>query len=128
MQTAQPPEPSWNAVSIASWEPSLRSKLIEMLTHEERALLLRMWRRWAHQHQIAPGSDWAVWLLIGGRGAGKTKAGAEYVNAEASAGRAKRIGLIGETFQDARSVMVEGVAGLLAPADPAMRPQFTPTS
>jgi phage terminase large subunit-like protein len=73
----------------------------------------------AHPHQIPPehansGEDWTTWLLIGGRGAGKTRAGAEWVRALALSDPDARIALIGETEHEAREVMVEGVSGVLA--------------
>jgi phage terminase large subunit-like protein len=77
----------------------------------------------AHAHQRAPGlansgADWTTWLILGGRGAGKTRAGAEWV---------RSIALIGETEHEVGSVMVEGVSGLLAVHRHDERPQWTPT-
>lgn len=62
------------------------------------------------------------WLVIGGRGAGKTRLGAEWVNALANGvspfaeGRAGRIALVGETLSDVREVMVEGPSGIVSVA------------
>jgi phage terminase large subunit-like protein len=74
------------------------------------------WGLHAHPHQRPPDGDWTVWLLLGGRGAGKTRAGAEWVRAitQEEAPQARRIALIGETEHDVREVMIEGVSGLLA--------------
>lgn len=85
------------------------------------------WRFWSHVYQDPPPGDWSLWLLLAGRGAGKTKAGAEWVNHEVAGGRAGRVGVIGETMHDARAVMVEGRSGLLHPLLPAMRPRFEPS-
>ena len=65
---------------------------------------------------MPPDGDWLVWLILGGRGAGKTRAGAEWVRALATAEPkpAGPIALVGETFADTREVMIEGVSGLLA--------------
>jgi phage terminase large subunit-like protein len=73
------------------------------------------WSRYARPDQKPPDGDWLVWLLLGGRGAGKTRAGAEWVRAVATAGAkpAGPIALVGETFADTREVMIEGVSGLL---------------
>jgi phage terminase large subunit-like protein len=73
----------------------------------------------AHPHQIPPdlgrnGKPWTTWLILGGRGAGKTRAGAEWVRSVALADGQSRIALVGETEHEVRSVMVEGVSGLLA--------------
>src|SRR5690606_11104927 len=78
--------------------------------------------------------DWSVCLMIAGRGAGKTRAGAEWVRALAlgdpdlPAGRARRIALIGQTHHDVRQVMIEGVSGLAAVHRPDQRPVYEPTN
>src|SRR6185503_15839747 len=76
----------------------------------------------ARPDQLAPDADWTTWLMLGGRGAGKTRAGAEWIrarvfasNAVAGAGREiERIALVGETIADVREVMVQGESGLLS--------------
>ena len=60
------------------------------------------------------GHDWRTWLFMGGRGAGKTRTGAEFVRFAALYEGARRIALIGPTFADVRNVMVEGESGLLS--------------
>jgi phage terminase large subunit-like protein len=71
---------------------------------------------WAHKNQLPPQSEgWRVWLMMAGRGFGKTRAGAEWINRLAMMG-SKRIALVGASIDEARSVMVEGVSGLLAVA------------
>jgi phage terminase large subunit-like protein len=72
---------------------------------------------WAHENQLPPkGEHWRTWLLMAGRGFGKTRAGAEWVDALARSRPGMRIALIGATIGEARSVMVEGVSGILAVA------------
>ena len=79
--------------------------------------LLRHWQLWARDDQLPPvlaGDGWRSWLVLGGRGAGKTRAGAEWVRAmalgepNATDQPARRIALVAETQHDARSVMVDG--------------------
>ena len=84
------------------------------------------WPYHARPDQRAPDSDWLVWLILGGRGAGKTRAGAEWVRAIATAepGPAGPIALVGETFADTREVMIEGVSGLLAIHPSWKRPEW----
>ncbi len=91
------------------------------------------WRFWARDDQLPPegrGDDWRVWLLLGGRGAGQTRAGAEWVRAQAlglwgdDRRRARRIALIGETHSDVRRVMIEGASGLLGVHPESERPVF----
>ena len=64
------------------------------------------WRYRARPEQLPPDGSWRVWLLLAGRGFGKTRCGAEWVRAEVKAGR-RRIALVGPTAADARNVMVE---------------------
>ena len=83
----------------------------------------------AHDHQRAPeransGQEWTSWLVLGGRGAGKTRAGAEWVRRVAINDKHARIALIGETEHEVREVMVEGVSGLLAVHSHNERPQW----
>ena len=92
--------------------PSARRALLDSLTDEDAALL-ESWRFWAHDAQVAPEGMWRIWLFLGGRGAGKTRAGAEWIAEDVAAGGMKRVGLIGATMRDARAVMVEGESGLL---------------
>ena len=77
-------------------------------------LLLDEWRFWGREEQLAPAGDWRAWLFMGGRGSGKTRAGAEWVAAQARRRTAARIALIGPTFHDVREVMIEGQSGLRA--------------
>ena len=84
------------------------------LSPEAKAALHWTWRDWwARPDQIAPPGGWTVWAFIGGRGAGKTRAGAEWVREQVKAGRG-RLALIAPTAGDARDVMVEGNSGLLS--------------
>jgi phage terminase large subunit-like protein len=91
------------------------------LIHRETRLLNREWRLWAREGKQLPPDDlnWRSWLILGGRGAGKTRAGAEWVRAQAlglwpeTGPRAERIAIIGPTFDEVRLVMIEGKSGLL---------------
>lgn len=103
------------------------------LTAAQLRFLKHDWPTFAHGHQLPPAGSWAVWLLMGGRGAGKTRAGAEWVRARAlghswcEPGSVGRIALVGETFADVREVMVEGVSGLIAVHPKPERPVWIPT-
>ncbi|MGQ0485730.1 MAG: DNA-packaging protein [Hyphomicrobiales bacterium] len=93
----------------------------------------RDWPSWARENQRPPASDWNTWLLLGGRGAGKTRAGAEWVRARAlgrwpaNAPRAERIALVAPNFDEARLVMIEGKSGLLAVHADDERPSYEPS-
>lgn len=87
--------------------------MIASLTEAQAEELLWDWTAWARPEQLAPPGDWQTWAYIGGRGAGKTRTGAEWVRAKIKQG-AGRIALIAPTSGDAREVMVEGQSGLMS--------------
>jgi phage terminase large subunit-like protein len=88
---------------------------LKRISDDEADFLLEDWLRYARPEQRAPDDrDWRIWLFMGGRGAGKTRSGAEWVAEGVANGAFKRIGLVGATYQDARAVMIEGVSGLKA--------------
>lgn len=88
--------------------------LMKYLSASQVEWLLHEWGFWGRKEQLAPDSDWRAWLFMGGRGSGKTRAGAEWVTAQARGRKAGRVALIGPTFHDVREVMVEGQSGLRA--------------
>ncbi len=104
----------------------------QRLTGPERNDLNFDWVLWARRLQQLPPEDenWRTWLLLGGRGAGKTRAGAEWVRASALGlwgPRSERIALIAPTFDEARLVMIEGKSGLMAIHPDHQRPLFQPS-
>ncbi len=91
-----------------------RANLLAQLTDAEADELLHDWRFFARPEQMAPTDrDWVVWTYLAGRGAGKTRSGAEWIRGKVKSG-CGRLGLIAPTAADARDVMVEGVSGLLS--------------
>lgn len=77
--------------------------------------LLYDWRGFnARPEQVPPDGDWDVWMVLSGRGWGKTRTGAEWIKEEVESGRARRIALIAETAADGRDVIVEGESGILS--------------
>ena len=99
--------------SLASLTPSQVDKVLAGLTEAQAEEILHDWPEWARPQQIAPGGEWQNWMVLAGRGFGKTRTGAEWVRAKVKSG-ASRIGLIAPTASDARDVMVEGESGLMA--------------
>ncbi|WP_238550700.1 terminase family protein [Blastomonas sp. AAP53] len=89
--------------------------------------LVHHWRFWARPEQMAPPGDWRIWLIMAGRGFGKTRAGAEWVRCIGESMPDARIALVAANMAEARSVMVEGPSGLLAIAPDAMRPVWEPS-
>jgi phage terminase large subunit-like protein len=96
------------------------------------ALLALPWlfEFWALDHQRPPPGRWRTWVCLGGRGAGKTRAGAEWVRSMVEGagpgdpGRARRVALVGETYDQVRDVMVCGDSGILAVSPPDRRPDW----
>ena len=78
--------------------------------------LLEEWTWQAHRGQLPPDGDWPVWLLMAGRGFGKTRAGAEWISQQARDHPDARIALVGDTRIEAAKVMIEGPSGLIAVA------------
>jgi predicted phage terminase large subunit-like protein len=85
------------------------------------------WKLWARPSQLPPERDWRIWLLLAGRGFGKTRSGAEFVREEVRRGAGKRVALVAPTAADARDVMVEGESGLLAISPAKERPLYEPS-
>ena len=91
-----------------------RRRIILTMTPEQMLRLDACFELWAHKSQLPPPMEfWRVWLMLAGRGFGKTRAGAEWVHSIAAAKPGVRIALVGASIAEARSIMVEGVSGLL---------------
>jgi phage terminase large subunit-like protein len=98
----------------------------------ENALLALPWvfEFWALPHQLPPEGAWKTWVIMGGRGAGKTRAGSEWVRAQVEGagpldpGLAQRVALVGETVDQVREVMIFGESGILACSPPDRRPEW----
>jgi predicted phage terminase large subunit-like protein len=115
------------AERLAALPREERNALVDKLTPAEQAALLYDWRDFlARPEQIAPEGDWDIWLILSGRGWGKTRTGAEWIKEQVAAGY-RRIALIGETAADARDVIVEGVSGILSVYPEAERPLYEPS-
>src|ERR1041384_7841017 len=123
--------PAPASASTRSWLASLslnqRTRFLQQLTDEEAALLAYDWRVWARPNQLPPASDWLVWLLMAGRGFGKTRGGAEWCRAQVETDKKARPAMITKNSPDARDVMVEGESGLLAICPPWNKPLYEPS-
>lgn len=100
---------------------------LEDLTDEEADVILRTWELWARPNQLEPEGDWTTWLILAGRGFGKTRAGSETVIGWVKKGICKRLALVAEDSADARDVMVEGESGILACSAPDFMPDYEPS-
>jgi phage terminase large subunit-like protein len=112
---------------LASLPEALRNDLIAKLSPAEARALLYDWPFWARPTQLPPAGSWRVWLLLAGRGFGKTRTGAELIRARVVAQTARRLALVAPTAGDARDVMVEGDSGILAISPPWERPRYEPS-
>ena len=84
------------------------------------------WQQIARESQRPPSGDWITWLILAGRGWGKTRTGAEAVRQAVKDGR-RRIALVAPTAADGRDVMVEGESGILSVATDPERPDYEPS-
>lgn len=106
---------------------------LEDLTDEEADELLHTWELWARPNQLEPeavlpsGEVWVTWLILAGRGFGKTRCGAETVIKWVREGHCRRIALVAEDSADARDVMVEGESGILACSPRDFKPKYEPS-
>lgn len=102
--------------------PGERARVVGELAAADLRAFDADWPGWAHAGQQAPEGDrWRVWAMLGGRGFGKTRAGAEWVSRCARDHPEASIALVGATPDEARRIMVEGPSGLLAVARPEER-------
>ncbi len=110
-------------------------RLLRELSAEEAEFLRHDWQLWARDDQLPPprsqgGKPWTTWLILGGRGAGKTRTGAEWVRGLAlgippfASAPVGRIALVGESLHDARAIMIDGASGLLAIHPRSDRPSY----
>jgi predicted phage terminase large subunit-like protein len=111
---------------LAALPDEARERVLAGLNGAAAQALAHDWEWLARPEQLAPEGDWRIWLMMAGRGFGKTRAGAEWVRAIAERDGRARIALVGATLGEARSVMVEGPSGLLAVAPWWNRPAFSP--
>ena len=125
--------PTWLAVLLAGLKAGKSlNDLWPLLTARDREIIEKEWAIDARADQRPPDGNWLTWLLLGGRGAGKTRAGAQWVRGMAlglppyATRPVARIALVGETYADVREVMVEGVSGLLTLHESFARPTWQP--
>ena len=111
----------------------MRDEFLNGLDEGELLALPYLFEFWAMGHQLPPDGDWKTWVILGGRGAGKTRAGAEWVRSMVEgarpldAGRASRVALVGETLEQVREVVVHGESGIIACSPPDRKPVWHET-
>src|SRR6266446_5793009 len=115
-----------DAARLASLPQKQCEKILGDLTENDLEALESEWPFWARPNQLTPPGDWRAWLLLAGRGFGKTRTGAEWVRTQVATGK-RRIALVAPTAADARDVMIEGESGLLAISPQLDRPIYEPS-
>lgn len=114
--------------TLLALETPQRLKALRLLSDEEKREIRHHWPAWARDAQLPPAqADWRLWLILAGRGFGKTRAGAEWIRRVAETTPEARIALVAASLGEGRAVMVEGESGLLAVASPGRVPLFEPS-
>lgn len=111
---------------IAALDEDQVAAMIATFSDAEVTAVLAEWRLWARPEQLPPPGDWSTWVVMAGRGFGKTRAGAEWITELVRATPDLRVALVGATYADVREVMIEGESGLRAVAGPLFK-RFYPT-
>ncbi|THD84365.1 ATP-binding protein [Aliigemmobacter aestuarii] len=121
------------AAWLASATPETVEEFLSGLSDNALLSLPWMFEFWALPHQVPPEGMWKTWVILGGRGAGKTRAGAEWVRSQVEGagpldeGAARRVALVGETVDQVREVMIFGDSGIMACSPPDRRPEWQAT-
>lgn len=123
----EPPHNISLAAQVAEMSKEERDSFFGSLDQKEIQALEYDWKYWGRPKQIEPSGEWRIWLLMAGRGFGKSRAGAEFIRNRVESGRCGRVGLIARTAADARDVLVDGESGIRAVSPPWWRPVYHPT-
>ena len=115
----------WDWLAYAT--PQERAEFAGYVADQAGRAWVDDWKASARPEQTPPESAWRVWLVMAGRGFGKTRTGAEWVRMIAEAQPAARIAIVAATLVEARAVMIEGESGIIACSPPAQRPKFEPS-
>jgi phage terminase large subunit-like protein len=109
-------------LDLMSLPPAERHARVDALGEDLAAFALHDWEVWGRPNQQPPPGAWRVWLILAGRGYGKTRTGAEWVRQQAR--RYPLVNVIGPTADDARDAMIEGESGILAICPDDERPEY----
>lgn len=121
------------AALLASLPEAQRTAILQELSEQQAKELAFDWRFWGRPEQLEPEGDWSTWLVLAGRGYGKTRCASEWVRnivcgkTPLARGEVGRIAIIAETAADARDVLVEGESGILSVHPNEFRPHYEPS-
>ena len=107
------------ADAIETIQPGISRRLSTRLNY--------FWPLYARDSQLPPDGDWDTWLILAGRGFGKTRAGAEWVRAQVETRQAHRIALVARSLPEALSIMVHGESGIINISPPWNMPIYEPS-
>src|ERR1035438_2699166 len=118
--------------SKASWLISLpkeqRQQVLSQFSDAEVSALLYDWQFWSRPNQRAPTErPWTTWMILAGRGFGKSRSGGEWLRGKVEDGSCKRLAIVARTAADVRDVCIEGESGILAISPPWARPEYEPS-
>jgi phage terminase large subunit-like protein len=108
-------------------EPKAQAELVRKMDQTEKNDFQFLWDFTARAEQLPPPGNWRIWMIMAGRGFGKTRSGAEWVRMIADANPDARIALVSSSLAEARAVMVEGESGLMTICRPEHRPVYEPS-
>src|SRR5688500_13108796 len=108
--------------SLTNLPPDERAAWIQSLSEEQADLFLHDWHEWARPDQIIEPGNWRVWVILAGRGWGKTRTGAEWGREQVKS--YPLVNIIGATADDARDIMIEGESGILSVCPDHERPAY----
>jgi phage terminase large subunit-like protein len=123
-----------NAAALAALPEPARLDVLAGLSRPQLEALPYAWEFWARPDQLPPPRnrdgypDWRTWLLLGGRGSGKTRSAAEWVRGGIESGRRFQVGIVGPTADALRRIQVEGPSGILSVCPPWNRPTYEPST
>jgi phage terminase large subunit-like protein len=121
------PEELSKASLLALLPESQRKEILDSLTPKQLHDLNYDWRFWARPKQLPPDGDWLTWLIEAGRGFGKTRSGAGFIDERALDSAGRWIALVARTPADARDYMIEGPGGFLKNTHPDFHPHYEPS-
>jgi phage terminase large subunit-like protein len=112
---------------LAALSERERRSVLAGMSPVELETLEYTWSVWARPDQLPPPGDWRTWLLLGGRGSGKTRSASEWIRNEVETGRRRSIGIIGPTADTLRRDVVQGISGLIEVSPPWFKPTHEPS-